>query len=603
MSNKKVKKEKRKYSIFQNIGYALGNIWRWDKTYYLAFIPKIPLSIFLPLAVVYFPALLIGLIEQKVTDPAMLINIGVYCVILVTAGLINLFCDAKIKSEEWAFSFNYFNQLNAKHREMDYENSVNPKVADMLGGSWSGANAGENIAFTLNDLMINLLGIFTYGGIIGALNPVIILLVAASSLINYAVLIHVRRYTDKNRDKWTHLDRKNGYLYDISWQYEHGKDIKLYNMRKWLVNLNKFYQDLRMKWHKKIENKYLMSHIVDGGLRFIRDGVAYAALISMLLNDKIDVGGFIFYFGAIAGFSNWLSSVIGQFGEIASQSAAINRMRAYFELEDRFNHGKGIALPSEIPYEIEFKNLSYTYPASDKPAVDNISFKIKKGERLAVVGVNGAGKTTLVKLLCGLYYPTAGSVLLNGRDVREYNIGEYYTQFAAVFQEISLIPISVARFVSGNGEAVDRAKVSRALRLAGLDGVVDALPNRMDNTLMKGIYDDGVDLSGGEKQKLMLARALYKNAPVIVLDEPTAALDPIAENELYMKYADLTKGKTSVYISHRLSSTRFCDRIIFIQDGKISESGSHSELMQKNGLYANMFDIQSHYYKTEEITR
>ncbi|MCL2815399.1 MAG: ABC transporter ATP-binding protein/permease [Oscillospiraceae bacterium] len=594
-----MKQEKQKYGICQNIKYVLGNIWRWDKTYYLAFIPKIPLSIFLPLAVIYFPALLIGLIEQKVNDSAMLINIIAYCLILVSAGLINLFCDAKIKSAEWAFSFHYFNQLNAKHREMDYENSVNPKVADMLGESWSGANAGENMAFTLNDLLINLLGIFTYGGIIGALNPVIILLVVASSLISCAVLTHVRGYTEKNRDKWTHLDRKNGYLYDISWQYEHGKDIKIYDMRTWLVSLNEFYQGLRMKWHKKIYNKEFLAGMTNGGLRFVRDGAAYAALISMLLNDKIDVGGFIFYFGAVAGFSGWLSSITGQFGEIAAQSAAINRMRAYFEFEDRFNHGEGIALPSEseIPYEIEFENLSYTYPASDKPAIDNISFKIKKGERLAIVGVNGAGKTTLVKLMCGLYYPTKGSVLLNGRDAREYNICEYYTQFAAVFQEISLVPISIARFVSGNGENADRAKVNRALKLAGLDGAVDNLPNGMDNTLIKGIYDDGVDLSGGEKQKLMLARALYKDAPVIVLDEPTAALDPIAENELYMKYADLTKGKTSVYISHRLSSTRFCDRIIFIQDGKIMESGTHGELMQKDGLYANMFNIQSRYYK------
>jgi ABC-type multidrug transport system fused ATPase/permease subunit len=272
-------------------------------------------------------------------------------------------------------------------------------------------------------------------------------------------------------------------------------------------------------------------------------------------------------------------------------------MRAYLELEDRFNHSEGIALPSETPCEIEFKNLNYIYPGAEKPAVDNINFKIKKGERLAIVGVNGAGKTTLVKLLCGLYYPTSGQVLLNGRDMREYNIDEYYTQFAAVFQEISLLPISISRFVSGNGENIDKDKVSKTLTLAGLDSVVDALPNGTKTTLMKAIYDDGIDLSGGEKQKLMLARALYKDAPVIVLDEPTAALDPIAENELYMKYADLTQNKTSIYISHRLSSTRFCDRIMFIQDGKIMESGNHNELMEKNGLYANMFNIQSHYYR------
>ncbi|MCL2774067.1 MAG: ABC transporter ATP-binding protein/permease [Oscillospiraceae bacterium] len=599
--NKKVKKkkEKQKYNIFQNISYALGNIWRWDKAYYLAFIPQIPISVFLPLAAVYFPKLLINLIQQKANDTTMLMTISGYCLILMGAGIIQLFCDARILSTNSAFASHYQAMIDTKHKTMDYENTENPKFSDMIGYAYDGGWSAEIIPRELNGLFINLLGIFTYGSIIGTLNPLILLLLIVSSIINYLTLTYVNRYTDKNRHKWAHLDRKNEYLYNMSYQYERAKDIKLYNMRVWLLELTKLYQDLRMKWRKKIYNKNLMSGIVDGGLQFIRDGVSYAVLISMLLNNKIDVGSFVFYFGAIAGFSGWLSSIIGKFNSVASQNIGINRLRAYFDLEDKFNHGKGIALSAkdEIPYEIEFRNLIYTYPGAEKPAVDNINFKIKKGERLAVVGVNGAGKTTLVNLMCGLYYPTSGSVLLNGKDAKEYNIDDYYTQFAAVFQEIRLNAIPISHFVAGNGENVDKTKVQNALKLAGLDKLVEELPHGMETNLIKGVYDDGIDLSGGEKQKLMLARALYKDAPVIVLDEPTAALDPIAENELYMKYADLTKGKTSIYISHRLSSTRFCDRIIYIQNGKIAEYGSHNELMAKNGLYANMFNIQSHYYK------
>jgi ABC-type multidrug transport system fused ATPase/permease subunit len=371
-------------------------------------------------------------------------------------------------------------------------------------------------------------------------------------------------------------------------------------MCPWLIELTKLYQDLRMKWHKKIDNKNMTAGFIDGGLRFIRDGAAYAVLITMFLNDRIDLGSFVFYFGAIAGFSNWLSSIIGQFSSIATHSVNINRLRAFLEIENRFNHGEGIALPTETPYEIEFKDLSYTYPNAEKPAVDNISFKINKGEKIAIVGVNGAGKTTLVKLMCGLYYPTSGQVLLNGKDAKEYNIDEYYTQFSAVFQTINLMPIPILNYLSASFEQADKNKAHSAIKLAGLDNIIDKLPNGINTTLVKGIYDDGIDLSGGEKQKLMLARAIYKDAPILILDEPTAALDPIAENELYLKYAELTQGKTSVYISHRLSSTRFCDRIMFIQDGKIMECGSHSELMEKNGLYANMFNIQSHYYREEQ---
>lgn len=598
---KKAKKEKPKYNIFQNIKYALGNIWRWDKLYYLAFIPQIPVSVFLPLALVYFPKLLIELIERKAGDTEMLVTISVYCLVLMAAGIINLFCDTRISSTNYTFSLRYQTLTTEKQVTMDYENTEDPKISDMQNHTYSGGMSGENITKELNGLLITLLGVFTYGSIIATLNPFILLLLIISSAVNYLTLVYVRTYTEKNKDKWTHTDRRNGYLYNISLQYEHAKDIKLYNMRSWLLKMTLYYQKSRMKWHNKVAGKNLFSGLVDGGLRFIRDGVAYAVLISMLLNDRIDVSSFIFYFGAIAGFSNWLSTVINRFNTIISQSIDINRLRAYLEAEDKFNHSEGVCLPNndEIPYEIEFKDLTYYYRGSEKPAVDKLSFKINKGERLAVVGQNGAGKTTLVKLMCGLYYPYAGAVRLNGKDMKEYNIYDYYTQFSVIFQDIHLVSVSVAQFVAGSVERVDKDRARQALTLTGLDKVVDKFPNGIDTTLIKGVFDDGVDLSGGEKQKLMLARALYKNAPVIVLDEPTAALDPIAENDLYMKYAELTAGKTSVYISHRLSSTRFCDRIIFLQEGRIAESGSHSELMEKNGLYANMFNIQSSYYKED----
>ena len=592
------KKQKLKYNAAQNIRYAFSEIWAVDKRYFLAYIPQIPINVFLPLAAVYFPGLLIRLIERRSSDAEMLLTIGVYCFILMVAGTIGLFCNTRISSTDYVFSFAYQNKVSEKHNKMDYENTENPKIEDMKQHTYRGGMAGENISMELNGLLVNLLSIITYGGIIGALNPLILLLLFVTSAVNYAMLAYVRGYTEKNKDNWAHLDRKNNYLRKLSSQYEYAKDIKIYNMRVWLLDLTDHFHKLRMSWHKKIYKRDLMSGAVDGGLRFIRDGAAYAVLITMLLDGRIDVGGFIFYFGAIAGFSNWLSTIVNRFNTINSQSLDISRLRAYLETGDKFNRGPGVSLPSasEIPYEIEFKNLTYYYPGSEKPAVDCIDLTIKKGERLAVVGVNGAGKSTLVKLLCGLYYPSSGSVALNGRDANEYNIEAYYTQFSVVFQDIGLLAVPIGRFIAGNIE-VDRTRAQRALELAGLDTVVAGLPGGMDTPLIKGVFDDGIDLSGGEKQKLMLARALYKDAPVVVLDEPTAALDPIAENDLYIKYADLTKGKTSVYISHRLSSTRFCDRIIFMQNGKIAESGSHNELMEKDGLYARMFNVQSHYYK------
>ena len=462
-------KEKPKYNVFQNIKFALANIWKVDKFYYLAFIPQIPISVFLPLAGVYFPKLLIELITRKAGDAEMFTVIGGYCLILMAAGLIQLFCDTRILSTNYTFSLHYQNLTTKKRVSMDYENTEKPKMADMENHSYSGGMAAENMPKEVNGLLITLLGIFAYGSIIGALNPLILLLLVISSAINYLMLTYVRRYTEKNKDNWTHLDRKNNYLSGLSSQYEYAKDIKLYGMRSWLLEMTVYYQNLRMKWYNKVYNKGLYAGLIDGLLRFIRDGVAYAVLISMFLNNKIDVGSFVFYFGAIAGFSNWISNIVNKFSTIINQSVNINHLRAYLEIEDKFNHSEGVSLPNtnEIPYEIEFKDLSYSYPGSEKPAVDGVTFKINKGERLAVVGVNGAGKTTLVKLMCGLYYPSERSMLLNGKDARDYNIYDYYTQFSAVFQDINLVAVSVAQFVAASVEHVDKDKARHALKLAG----------------------------------------------------------------------------------------------------------------------------------------
>lgn len=587
------------YSLLQNIGYSLSRIWTWDKGYFLAFVPMIPASIFLPLAAVYFPKLLIDLIERKSDDATLLAAIASYCLLLTLAGLLRQFCDARIHSTNYTFSIQCQHEVSRKSMTMDYENVENPKIQDMTQYTYGGGMSLENMAKELNGLLTDLLGFASYGSIIGLLSPVILLVLIVSSVLYYLTMRYARNYADKNRDNWVKLDRKNGYLSRLSSEYDRAKDIKLYRMQDWLSALMEQCQKLRMVWFDKVANRDLLVKITDGFLRFVRDSVAYFILISMFLGGSLDLANFVFYFGAIAGFSGWLLSLANRFQTIFTYNVEINRLRAYLDLPDRFRHGDGAPLPAraEAPFSLSFDNVSYVYPESARAAVDGVSFTIKPGERIAVVGENGAGKTTLVKLLCGLYYPTSGTVLLNGRDIREYAVDEYYTLFSAVFQEVFLIPFSVSDFVASGAPDTDAEAVTRSLSLAGLGRVVEALPKGVRTMLVKGVYEDGVDLSGGEKQKLLLARALYKDGPIVVLDEPTAALDPIAESELYEKYAGLTEGKTSVYISHRLASTRFCDRIFFIKDGKIAECGSHGELMAKKGLYANMFDIQSHYYK------
>ena len=222
---------------------------------------------------------------------------------------------------------------------------------------------------------------------------------------------------------------------------------------------------------------------------------------------------------------------------------------------------------------------------------------IHHGENLAIVGLNGAGKTTLVKLLCGFLDPTEGRVLLNGQDIRQYDRRDYYKLFAAVFQDFSVLSATMAENVAQTRTGIDEARVRVCLEQAGLTEKVRSLPKGLETQVGRDVYEDGIELSGGQTQRLMLARALYKNAPVLVLDEPTAALDPIAEDDIYQKYNEMTKGRTSLFISHRLASTRFCDRILYLKDGRVAEEGTHEQLLKQGGGYAQLFEVQSQYYR------
>jgi ABC-type multidrug transport system fused ATPase/permease subunit len=257
-----------------------------------------------------------------------------------------------------------------------------------------------------------------------------------------------------------------------------------------------------------------------------------------------------------------------------------------------------IPLPKADAYTIEFKDVSYKYLKTDNYALRHLNLKINAGERLAVVGLNGAGKTTMIKLLLRLYDPTEGVITLNGVDIKKYDREDYYRLFAPVFQDVETFAFPIAENVSMKTAAdTDKDKVAKVLEEAGLAEKIASLKHGIDTYITNIVEDDGIDLSGGEKQKLALARALYKGAQVVVLDEPTAALDPISENSLYETYDEMMKGKATVFISHRLASTRFCTRIILIEAGRIKEEGTHDELLAKKGRYYELYETQAKYYR------
>ena len=303
------------------------------------------------------------------------------------------------------------------------------------------------------------------------------------------------------------------------------------------------------------------------------------------------------YFTAVSTFTNWVTGILQEVTKLHQESLDITCVREFLEYPEAFRFEEGMPVPKAEGYELRLENVSFRYPKADKDTIHNLNLTIHAGEKLAIVGLNGAGKTTLVKLLCGLLDPTEGKVLLNGQDIRKMNRREYYGLFSAVFQEFSVLNVTIAENITQTRDNIDWQKVHSCIEKAGLSETIAELPDGLNTHVGREVYLDGVLFSGGQTQRLMLARALYKDGPILLLDEPTAALDPIAENDIYMKYNDMTKGKTSMFISHRLASTRFCDRIIFVSDGRITEEGTHESLLAKNGEYAKLFEVQSRYYQ------
>ncbi|MDE5859580.1 MAG: ABC transporter ATP-binding protein/permease, partial [Oscillospiraceae bacterium] len=396
-------------------------------------------------------------------------------------------------------------------------------------------------------------------------------------------------------------DRQIEYINSASSDISYAKDMRIFSLPKFFKQVLDRSFACRLDWYEQQDEWSFRHDVAEQIVLWTGYLCSYGYVVYKVFTGNISAGDCVLYFNAISLLSNTVYNLVGSYSGFQWQSDNISYAREYCDLPDNTNRGEGEPLPKN-DYEIEFRNVSYTYYKADEPTIKNLSFTLHKGERLALVGLNGAGKTTLIKLMCGLYDPTEGEILLNGKPVNAYNRDEYFTLFSAVFQDINELPVSIAENISGESyERTDKEKLTKCMKQAGLYEKVNSLPEKERTHLVRSIYDDAIELSGGQKQKLALAKALYKDAPILLLDEPTAALDPIAEQEMYLNYANFSKGKASVFISHRLASTRFCDRIIMLENGGIAETGTHSQLMNAGGKYAELYELQSSYYSDKAV--
>ncbi|MDD6361016.1 MAG: ABC transporter ATP-binding protein [Christensenellaceae bacterium] len=537
-----------------------------------------------------------GGIEQHLKNAAVFA--GVYIGIQLLTNILRSVAE-QLESVHAEWFNEYIDIQLADHTmNMDFEHTENPEALDALqkaqeGMSWySGGIVGVlGAVFSLVNNGATLLGV---SAIILMTCPWL-LPVQVTALI--VITIFNARNNKIERDSFLKLAKSNrvfGYVFYQLADFRLGKDIRLYDSAEMMCDKAKFYSDEQIGiWRDTAKNQRRNSWVIDAA-NALRDGISYFYIGFLAVTKVITVGDFSMCISA-AGTLYWsLYGIVSGLQNITQKCAYAHRYVEFMRFPAAIIKGTSPVKTGE--HTIEFRHVSFQYPRSEKLVLRDINLTIKSGEHLSIVGLNGAGKTTFIKLLCRLYDVTEGEILVDGVNIKEYSEEEYRKLFAVVFQDFQLFAFSLRENIT-LGEQADDKKLEDVLKLAGLWEDAKKLPQGFETMLYKSFDENGTDLSGGQRQKTAIARALFRNAPIVILDEPTAALDPVAEYEIYRQFNTLVGGKTAVYISHRLSSCKFCDRIAVFADDTIKEYGTHDELAElPNGIYAEMFSTQAQYY-------
>lgn len=592
--------ENTSYPIGKTLRRLLENLVRQDKSiihYFIIF--TVSASIY-PFFAVILPRLLLD--ELGLGDAASVENI-----IIIAAGYLfiaGIFGFMRTFTKDFAYPklsklrIDYIRDMFDKLVSMDYKYHEDASFLEenerALQATSSNDNGVEGVYHKLFETPAVFITILALVVFIAILNPLMLIGLGLNLYASLWINKKVHTYQYGLKKELAHAERRNSYYYKTTHDFAYGKDIRIYGLKHRILSNFTKEIDAYVKIHKLIKDREYKLGFLGLFTLLISELLVYGILINRTIQG-MSIANFSMYLVAIMSLSQLLKTFAEDLSIIKNEG---HYVYDFFEFMDADHGEKGGNLPriEDDALEIEFKNVSFKYPKTDNYIIKNLDFKINKGERLAIVGINGAGKTSLVKLMTGLFDVTEGEILINSIPIKDFDKKELFSMFSVVFQDVNILAYSIKENVSCSLDKMDEDRVITALNKVGLYNKVKDFEKGLDQMMLKVIDAEGTEFSGGESQKLAIARALYKDGNMVIMDEPTAALDALAEAEIYENFDDLVSGKTAVYISHRLASTKFCDKIALFDNDGLREYGNHKELMEKQGQYYKMFTIQGKYY-------
>lgn len=602
--------ERKKYGVLSNIFFMLCEAERTAPSVIVLAVLDGLAAVAVSVVELYVAPSILHSLERQDTLYGLLSVILFFTVAITAASALQTYIKRNLMFGRIQVRDAVLRKVRCKMSTCSYPLHESEAFRNLLSKAYDALNdnckAAEAIWNTLSGLILNSLGFILYVMLLKKVDTAVLLVTIIAAVLGYVANYHVNEWNYRHRGEEEELVKKIKYVQYSVQDRTLAKDLRIFGMQEWLRGVYEQYIRLYLDFGARREKRFLVADVANLALGVLRNGIAYASLLGLVLDGKIGAAEFLLYFSAVSGFTAWICGIMEMLSVLHRQGLELDAVREFLDYRELFCMEEGAPLVQEPnqSYTIELRDVTFGYQGSAsepaKPIFSHLNLTIHPGEKLAVVGLNGAGKTTLVKLVCGFYDPDEGEVLLNGVNIKGYNRRDYYRLIAGVFQDFSLIPATVAANVAQDINHIDWQRVQDCIGKAGLRQKIESLPESYETLLGRDVYTEATALSGGELQRLMIARLLYKDSPIVILDEPTAALDPIAERDIYEKYHELTSGKSAVFISHRLASTRFCDRIVLIENGSIAEEGTHEELLADGKRYAELFELQSKYYREVE---